>query len=91
MATQVTVAQVSASKTAGQFITKLVSNEQSFVNSDGLPIVGQKRTYYIMLSAEFPVGKELTINLDNYTKKETEYLIDGHEKPIYLTWLNPIK
>ncbi|MCL2328382.1 MAG: hypothetical protein FWC39_07700 [Bacteroidetes bacterium] len=85
---QLSVIQVSPAKTAGRFITKLQHKIEASVNADGLPISGNQ-VYSIMLPVQQPVGKELTIDLDNYNIIDSEYLPKGNDKPVPLKWLSP--
>ena len=70
------------------FITVLKSSTPATTNVDGLPLAPKTVTYRIKLSVQFPIGKSLTINLDNYDINHSVMVNDDGET-ITCKWLNP--
>ena len=70
------------------FITVLKCSTPATTNADGLPLAPKTVTYRIKLSVQFPIGKPLTINLDNYDINHSVMVNDDGET-ITCKWLNP--
>ena len=70
------------------FITVLKGSTPATTNADGLPLAPKTVTYRIKLSVQFPIGKPLTINLDNYDINHSVMVNDDGET-ITCKWLNP--
>ena len=70
------------------FITVLKGSTPAITNSDGLPLAPKTVTYRIKLSVAFPIGKPITINLDNYEVNHS-VLVNDEGETITCKWLNP--
>ena len=70
------------------FITVLKGSTPATTNADGLPLAPKTVTYRIKLSVQFPIGKPLTINLDNYDINHS-VMVNDEGETITCKWLNP--
>ena len=70
------------------FITVLKGSTPAITNSDGLPLAPKTVTYRIKLSVALPIGKPITINLDNYEVNHS-VLVNEEGETITCKWLNP--
>ena len=70
------------------FITVLKSSTPATTNADGLPLAPKTVTYRIKLSVQFPIGKLITINLDNYDVNHS-VMVNDEGETITCKWLNP--
>ena len=70
------------------FITVLKGFTPAITNSDDLPLAPKTVTYRIKLSVALPIGKPITINLDNYEVNQS-VLVNEEGEVITYKWLNP--
>ena len=70
------------------FITVLKGSTPATTNADGLPLAPKTVTYRIKLSVPLPLGKLITINLDNYDVNHS-VMVNDEGETITCKWLNP--
>ena len=78
----------SYSKDNGATFITVLKGLTPCINSDGLPLAPKTVTYRIRLSAALPIGKSVTINLDNYEVNES-VMVNAEGETLIFKWLNP--